>query len=347
MLSTLHRNSSLIEVLLLLFRQLDAGFELGYELEVSELVVLISHYNAHDFFGHNNSPAGNLIMPGGVVPKAPYTALFEIGSKVEHSCFPNVTYSSKSGQLVYTATQAIAAGERVTFSYIPYIEVPEQARRNALFMSKSFLCECARCEGPDMCRPLQCPDCKDGVVLRTSPRWSALISRFAASEAAMLADAPPAHRGKMLRVCGTLEDLRCEAAAFAIEQVVWCERMQALLAGRAKLDATWQMPGTKQRSTLASRSGRRPLSPEKRLFNIMYNDWLASSGEVAILMPFWGSCKEVFYAGKDLMDVGRSKQAIQAAAIFRRYHAALLQWAAPGDPDRHYIEQINSVLRLV
>lgn len=293
MLSTLHRNSSLIEVLLLLFRQLDAGFELGYELEVSELVVLISHYNAHDFFGLNNIPAHDTIVPGGVAPKAPYTALFETGSKVEHSCFPNVTYSSKTGQLVYTAIQAIAAGERVTFSYIPYIEVPEQARRNSLLTSKSFLCECARCEGPDMCRPLPCPVCKDGVVLRTSPcggrepaswtclacqaqsaddgkmrnackvelgllvdltsmekvqqilpgmmksaqdlrgrvrsalppshyihtRCSALISRFAASLAAMLAGAPATHQATLLKVCGTLEDLRCEAAACAIEQV--------------------------------------------------------------------------------------------------------------------------------
>eukprot|EP00798_Chlamydomonas_sp_ICE-L_P000008 gene8-12816_t len=374
--------------------ELAAASELGIDIEVAQRVVLISHYNAHSFFGHNNIPAGDVLVPGGVVPDAPYTALFEIGSKVEHSFFPNVTYSSKSGQLVYTATLDIAAGERVTFSYIHYIDIPEQARRNALLTSKSFRCECARCEGPDMCRPLPCPVCKDGVVLRTSPcdgqepaswtclacqaqssdenmhdarnielglladlkkvekvqqmvpgivrrtqdlqsrvrsalppshylhaRFSELISRFAASEAAML--------------YGTQQnDLRCEAAA--------CLMVRAHASAPCRpctTDATWRMPGNDKQSANLTRSSRGGLSPDKRLSNIVDNVWLASTDEAAILMPVWEKAKEAFYAGKDLMDVGRPKQKKQAAAIFRRYHAALMQWLAPDDPDRQYNQQ--------
>jgi hypothetical protein len=85
------------------------------------------------------------------------------GSKFSHSCFPNVGYSSSSGYLEYTLLRPILnKGELVSFSYLADLfETPTNERRQLLFETKSFLCQCERCLGPDYCRCLPCPICCD------------------------------------------------------------------------------------------------------------------------------------------------------------------------------------------
>lgn len=95
-------------------------------------VLLIISINAHRFMGR-------------------YGALFATASALQHSCNPNVAYSSASGKLVYRAIRAIPAGARLTFSYLGAAELllPTRLRRGLLQASKLFECHCERCDGED------------------------------------------------------------------------------------------------------------------------------------------------------------------------------------------------------
>ncbi|KAG1663216.1 hypothetical protein FOA52_011309 [Chlamydomonas sp. UWO 241] len=142
-------------------------------------LMLIATFNAHFFLGRTNptvpaapdAPA-EASLALGVEPFAKHSALFVIGSKVEHSCLPNVSYGSKTGQLVYKTVRPIAAGDRISFAYVATTQQDTQERRELLVASKLFICACARCEGPDVCRSLPCSACSGGITLRTSPAES-------------------------------------------------------------------------------------------------------------------------------------------------------------------------------
>jgi hypothetical protein len=89
-------------------------------------------------------------------------ALFLFGSKVEHSCCPNVAYSSKTsdGLMEYKVIHPIKAGENVSFSYIlDVFTSPTHERRQKLLLQKDFVCMCDRCKGPDFSRVAQCHVC--------------------------------------------------------------------------------------------------------------------------------------------------------------------------------------------
>ena len=95
------------------------------------------------------------------------SALFLYSSKVAHSCFPNVSYSSKTldGKLEFKAIQPIRAGDMITFSYIEkVIETPTHLRRANLQATKEFICRCDRCMGPDYNRLVPCSTCKELVA---------------------------------------------------------------------------------------------------------------------------------------------------------------------------------------
>lgn len=123
--------------------------------------------NAHSFSEEDNT--GTMVATN-VRPRED-TALFARGAKVEHSCSPNLTYTTRNGKLLYRASRSIAKGDRVSISYqTSKLEFPRDERRQFLMMEKEFKCHCTRCEGPDECNPyyVSCPTCNRTKVLAFS-----------------------------------------------------------------------------------------------------------------------------------------------------------------------------------
>ncbi|KAG1663222.1 hypothetical protein FOA52_011315 [Chlamydomonas sp. UWO 241] len=142
---------------------LRALHEVQVPLEIAQKLELIANFNAHAFLGRTDTPSSSEVMlaPGGAEAKPKHLALYVIGSKVEHSCLPNMSYSSKTGQLVYTAVRLIAAGDRISFAYMPTSEQDTQERRELLLT--------------------------DGVALRTSPAEGIRSSATGDSPALLMA----------------------------------------------------------------------------------------------------------------------------------------------------------------
>jgi hypothetical protein len=94
-------------------------------------------------------------------------AIFIMGSKLSHSCVPNVAYSSTAddGCLEYIMLQPIKKDDEITFSYLSDIyETSTIDRQKLLWETKSFYCSCQRCSGLDYCRSVKCPICSSTVV---------------------------------------------------------------------------------------------------------------------------------------------------------------------------------------
>ena len=105
-------------------------------------VVLIKACNAHGFFSQSSSSA----------------ALYTYGSKMRHSCIPNVVYTSqrRGGMGSFVARRNIQAGEELFISYIDVFKsVPMRARELAdIYL---FTCDCYSCtEGVDRYRGIPC-----------------------------------------------------------------------------------------------------------------------------------------------------------------------------------------------
>jgi len=87
-----------------------------------------------------------------------HSALFDVGSKFEHSCLPNARQTTMSGPVAYHALMEIKEGERLSMSYLrDAFSMPASQRRLELSQSRNFLCKCKACSGPDFSRPLFCP----------------------------------------------------------------------------------------------------------------------------------------------------------------------------------------------
>jgi hypothetical protein len=73
--------------------------------------------------------------------------LFQIASRVNHSCEPNSALLSHGPWIIFYATRALASGEEVTWTYMGEApRLPLVLRRPALQKSVGFDCTCARCE---------------------------------------------------------------------------------------------------------------------------------------------------------------------------------------------------------
>ena len=117
--------------------------------------------NAHAFQAHHTvdivSTTSNPAVP------RTYHALFTLGSRMEHSCSPNLTFITKGGKLEYTAETSIKPKGRLSISYLGGVyERPRKQRRGFLKENKVFLCKCTRCLGLDECSPLRCT-CNQGT----------------------------------------------------------------------------------------------------------------------------------------------------------------------------------------
>ena len=115
-------------------------------------LLMISDTNAHSYL--DTSLKSEKMKVDGVQGKN--SAFFHYGSKAEHSCCPNVTNSTTSGILKYTAIRNIAVGERISFAYLSLIDCTDD-RRVALLDQKNFMCSCKACIGEDHFRGIKCP----------------------------------------------------------------------------------------------------------------------------------------------------------------------------------------------
>lgn len=102
-------------------------------------------------------------------------ALFDLFSKLPHSCEPNATFRVRPDAVVVVrASQDIPAGALVSISYLPsaaFLLAPTYYRRELLRIQKQFLCRCARCMRPDTSRIVQCPSCTGFRLRSESGTW--------------------------------------------------------------------------------------------------------------------------------------------------------------------------------
>ncbi|CAJ1934425.1 unnamed protein product [Cylindrotheca closterium] len=93
------------------------------------------------------------------------SALALFASKFSHSCNPNLGFSTSNGVIEFILLRPIAKGEIASFSYLTdLLETPTFERRQLLLDTKSFVCQCDRCMGPDYSRCMQCPTCPNEKI---------------------------------------------------------------------------------------------------------------------------------------------------------------------------------------
>lgn len=164
-------------------RRFYASSSVEYQMELHEALarnlVAVVDANAHSY---TTRDAGSVLSKSaGDDPNTlPDTlALYALGSKLEHSCAPNVSYrNTRDGMLEYIAETPIKEGDRVTFSYAPNIfEKSREYRRLSLETDRQFVCNCKRCAGLDECVPLTCAECNEGVIFQTASdgHWSCVM----------------------------------------------------------------------------------------------------------------------------------------------------------------------------
>jgi hypothetical protein len=117
--------------------------------------------NAHAFQAHHTV---DIVASDTTSVPRTYHALFTLGSRVEHSCSPNLTFITKGGKLEYLAETSIKPNDRLSISYLGSVyERPRRHRRSFLKENKVFTCKCVRCMGWDECAPVLC-SCEGGVM---------------------------------------------------------------------------------------------------------------------------------------------------------------------------------------
>ena len=137
-------------------------------LALAELLIGVVDANAHAFQSEHTVDIV-ATSTNNAVPKT-YHALFTLGSRVEHSCSPNLTFITQGGKLEYVAELNIKSGDRLAISYMGSVyERPRKQRRGFLKENKMFFCKCLRCMSWDECSPIRC-DCQDGIMFHSGER---------------------------------------------------------------------------------------------------------------------------------------------------------------------------------
>jgi hypothetical protein len=85
----------------------------------------------------------NLTPMGGL---AVGRAVFDVGSRFNHSCRPNVVRLRRGRKMHYIASRRVAKGDELCISYVP----PRMAeKREALLKDYGFACACGQCDRDD------------------------------------------------------------------------------------------------------------------------------------------------------------------------------------------------------
>jgi len=138
-------------------------------LEIAKKLFSIVNHNAHEYCAGANN-AGK-VYTYSALPMFE-SALYTLGSKIEHSCVPNVTMKTTDlGLLQYQALIPIEEEVKIAFSYMSSVyNEPRMARREFLQTNKGFQCECMRCIGFDECNPFKCYKCKEESMFEAETR---------------------------------------------------------------------------------------------------------------------------------------------------------------------------------
>ena len=123
-------------------------------------ILTVASMNSHRFYGQHNAAFADIV--GGTCHEGACAALFQLGSKVTHSCRPNCMYSSKRkpGHGDYIAILPICNGDLITFNYVSTHTASTETRRDQLLRQKNFFCMCDKCVRPDYNRGIACEKCK-------------------------------------------------------------------------------------------------------------------------------------------------------------------------------------------
>ncbi|XP_065084830.1 SET domain-containing protein SmydA-8 [Ochlerotatus camptorhynchus] len=101
-------------------------------------------------------------------------ALYPEAFYIMHDCTPNTTHTDdpKTQVLSIRLTNDLKAGEPITLSY-SYTLQGTLKRRQHLYESKFFWCQCKRCSDPTEfgtnCSTMKCTKCQKGHILTTNP----------------------------------------------------------------------------------------------------------------------------------------------------------------------------------
>lgn len=101
-------------------------------------------------------------------------ALYPEAFYIMHDCTPNTTHTDdpKTHVLSIRLTNDLKAGDPITLSY-SYTLQGTLKRRQHLFESKFFWCQCKRCSDPTEfgtnCSTIKCTKCPKGYILTTNP----------------------------------------------------------------------------------------------------------------------------------------------------------------------------------
>ena len=75
---------------------------------------------------------------------------FLIGSRINHSCFPNLVFVAGRESGRFQALRPIKAGEELLHFFLgKELLLPSELRRRHLWRSKCFKCLCKRCEAQE------------------------------------------------------------------------------------------------------------------------------------------------------------------------------------------------------
>mmetsp|Transcript_6886 Transcript_6886/g.15840 ORF Transcript_6886/g.15840 Transcript_6886/m.15840 type:complete len:294 (-) Transcript_6886:998-1879(-) len=138
----------------------------GWQLEDLHRLLIIKDTNCFPFYGKRASG-----YEEGASTGAARQGMFPRCAKVNHSCRPNVMFSSQTedGRLRLIAIRRIEEGEEVTFSYLGEDgDIMSCGQRAERMRGKDFCCSCARCQGYDDVRGIRCPRC--GIIRYPLPR---------------------------------------------------------------------------------------------------------------------------------------------------------------------------------
>ncbi|KAI8819663.1 uncharacterized protein EV422DRAFT_101825 [Fimicolochytrium jonesii] len=125
----------------------------GISTEELTKLLLVFATNAHEY------------VEDGVL----HIALYDVGSKLAHSCAPKTVYVGDGQLLKHYALQVIQKGDMVTTNYIIRDDIracwPTHLRQQKLLATKFFHCRCERCLASDDFRLLKCPGCSESTLL--------------------------------------------------------------------------------------------------------------------------------------------------------------------------------------
>eukprot|EP00656_Telonema_subtile_P049952 TRINITY_DN6339_c0_g1_i2.p1 TRINITY_DN6339_c0_g1~~TRINITY_DN6339_c0_g1_i2.p1 ORF type:complete len:190 (+),score=41.55 TRINITY_DN6339_c0_g1_i2:95-664(+) len=93
--------------------------------------------------------------------------IFNLHTRIQHSCNPNVLYRITDEGIFHFACRQIKRGEELTVHYAQPVMFdfsfsmgPTVMRRARLTQTRQFMCKCEKCSQTiDLTRPLPCPDC--------------------------------------------------------------------------------------------------------------------------------------------------------------------------------------------